>query len=85
MVLATGCITLALAQAPVTPTNPSQTILNFEVATIKPNTSADNGSSVGYGRSDLFTASNNTVKRLLQGFPTGWVEQRQTLGFPARA
>lgn len=67
MVLPMGFMTIpGSAQAAVSLSAPSPPVLSFDVATIKPNTSSDMGSSVGFGRSDRFTATNNTVKRLLQ-------------------
>jgi uncharacterized protein (TIGR03435 family) len=56
----TAAVPTAAASAETTPP-PS-----FEVATIKPNTSENGGSSSRYGRDDRFTASNTTIKSLLE-------------------
>ncbi len=63
---ASACVTLGFSQTPSTVPPPSALPLKFEVATIKPHIGDDMGSSVGFGTSDRFKASNNTVKRLLQ-------------------
>ncbi|HEV2644864.1 MAG TPA: TIGR03435 family protein [Acidobacteriaceae bacterium] len=42
------------------------TVASFEAVTIKPNPSGGSGSSSGYGHGDTYTATNTTIKSLLQ-------------------